>query len=288
MRKPEEMMNLILSFANEHEAIRAVLMNGSRVNPEIKKDPFQDYDVVYIVNEVEEFINSSEIPEYFGEIMIMQLPEEMKDPHPTRHDNYVYLMQFMDGTRIDLGINRIEDMHMITEDSLTQVLLDKDNILRGLPAPSLASHLPDLPTLKRFADCCNEFWWTNMHVAKGIWRDELPYAKFFFETLLRSELMKMIVWDIAIRTNCQALTGWANKHIQKHMLSSEWISLVGTYVDADPDRMWEALRTAGRLFRTIGNRVASVMEFSYPTLEDSRVSEYIQKIRNLPKNAIEI
>jgi len=288
MRKPDEMMDLILSFAKEHDAIRAVLLNGSRVNHELKQDPFQDYDVVYIVNDLEKFINSSEIPEYFGEIMIMQLPEDMKDPPPTKHDSYVYLMQFMDGTRIDLGINRIEDIHLITDDSLTQVLLDKDNILTELPAPSLASHLPDIPTNKGFADCCNEFWWLNIHVAKGIWRDELPYAKFFFETLLRSELMKMIVWDIAIRTNRQAFPGWANRHIQKHMLPSEWICLVDTYVDADPNRMWKALSTAGKLFRTIGNRVALVMDFSYPSLEDSRVTEFVQKIRNLPKDAIEI
>jgi aminoglycoside 6-adenylyltransferase len=30
-------------------------MNGSRVNPNAKKDFFQDYDIVYIVNDIESF-----------------------------------------------------------------------------------------------------------------------------------------------------------------------------------------------------------------------------------------
>jgi hypothetical protein len=55
MRSEREMLDLILSFAWEHDEVRAVVMNGSRVNPNAKRDPFQDYDVVYFVRSVEPF-----------------------------------------------------------------------------------------------------------------------------------------------------------------------------------------------------------------------------------------
>src|SRR5258708_38111157 len=42
MRNEEEMITLILNIAKNDERIRAVLLNGSRVNPNIKKDRFQD------------------------------------------------------------------------------------------------------------------------------------------------------------------------------------------------------------------------------------------------------
>ena len=45
MRSEKEMYDLILDIAKRDERIRAVYMNGSRANPNIKKDIFQDYDV---------------------------------------------------------------------------------------------------------------------------------------------------------------------------------------------------------------------------------------------------
>ena len=51
MRSEKEMMELILSVARKDERIRAVYMNGSRTNPNVKKDIFQDYDIVYVVKE---------------------------------------------------------------------------------------------------------------------------------------------------------------------------------------------------------------------------------------------
>ena len=46
MRTEREMMDLILSTAKEDERIRAVCLEGSRVNPNAPRDIFQDYDVV--------------------------------------------------------------------------------------------------------------------------------------------------------------------------------------------------------------------------------------------------
>jgi len=52
MRSEKEMMGLILNAAREDERIRAVIMNGSRVNPNVKRDCFQDYDIVYVVKDI--------------------------------------------------------------------------------------------------------------------------------------------------------------------------------------------------------------------------------------------
>lgn len=52
MRTEQEMLDLIITFAKQDHRIRGVLMNGSRVNPNIKKDIFQDYDIVYLVTDV--------------------------------------------------------------------------------------------------------------------------------------------------------------------------------------------------------------------------------------------
>ncbi|MGZ4107890.1 MAG: aminoglycoside 6-adenylyltransferase, partial [Tumebacillaceae bacterium] len=55
MRNEQEIMDLILHTAQEDARVRAVIMNGSRVNPNVEKDIFQDYDVVYVVDEIASF-----------------------------------------------------------------------------------------------------------------------------------------------------------------------------------------------------------------------------------------
>ena len=54
MRSEQEMFDLILNTAKEDERIRAVMMNGSRANPNAPRDCFQDYDIVYFVTRSEE------------------------------------------------------------------------------------------------------------------------------------------------------------------------------------------------------------------------------------------
>lgn len=49
MRSEKEMLSLIEEIVLEDENIRAAYLEGSRVNPNVTKDLFQDYDVVYIV-----------------------------------------------------------------------------------------------------------------------------------------------------------------------------------------------------------------------------------------------
>jgi len=97
MRSEQEMLELIVGIAREDERIRAVIMNGSRANPNAPPDPFQDFDIVYIVTDVAPFRYNYEWIKRFGEIMIMQMPEDMEDPPPSNNGGFGYLMQFTDG-----------------------------------------------------------------------------------------------------------------------------------------------------------------------------------------------
>ena len=56
MRSEKEMMDLVLSLAEQDERIRIVTLEGSRANINIPKDEFQDYDITYFVSDIEVFI----------------------------------------------------------------------------------------------------------------------------------------------------------------------------------------------------------------------------------------
>jgi aminoglycoside 6-adenylyltransferase len=289
MRSEQEMLDLILNFSRKEEDIRAVLMNGSRVNPNVKRDIFQDFDIVYLVKEVEPYKRNERVVNYFGDIMILQTPEDMQDPPPENSGHYAYLMQFMDGNRIDLSFYSIDQLDSVLDDSLTVVLLDKDNIVKELPPPSDKHYLPTEPTGKLFQDCCNEFWWVSPYVAKGLWREELTYAKYMLDVVLREEqLMKMLTWYFGIKTDFKKSPGKFGKYIKNDVEPEIWIELEKTYSDSNFENIWESMFTMGKLFRRIATEVASVYGFQYPQKDDERVTEYLHRIMNLPRDATEI
>ena len=55
MRTEREMTALILGVAERDSRVRAVFTNGSRANPNAPRDIFQDYDIVYVVEETASF-----------------------------------------------------------------------------------------------------------------------------------------------------------------------------------------------------------------------------------------
>ena len=60
MRTENEMYSLILEVAKNDDRIKAVYMNGSRANENVPKDMFQDYDIVYVVEETQSFIEDKD------------------------------------------------------------------------------------------------------------------------------------------------------------------------------------------------------------------------------------
>ncbi|MRS07846.1 aminoglycoside 6-adenylyltransferase, partial [Bacillus anthracis] len=74
MRTVKEMLDLIMNTAKEDERIRTVIMNGSRVNPNVKKDCFKDFDIIYAVKDIRSFTSHHNWIHRFGELMIVQMP----------------------------------------------------------------------------------------------------------------------------------------------------------------------------------------------------------------------
>jgi aminoglycoside 6-adenylyltransferase len=288
MRSEQQMLDLLLDTARQDERIRAVILNGSRVNPNVRRDPFQDFDVIYLVTEVASFKADPDWHKRFGDIMILQLPEAMQDPPAQENGGWTYLMQFMDGNRIDLSLHPVSSLHDVPGDSLSAVLLDKDGILPPLPAPSDSSYLPEPPTAKQFADCCNEFWWCSPYAAKGLWRGQITYAKAILDDFLRPQLMKMLTWYVGVQTGFSKGPGYLGKHLQALMEPELWDMLMATYSGPGYEETWDALFAIGALFRRVATCVAGHFDFTYPQEDDERVSAHLRHVRRLPPSATEV
>ncbi len=284
MRTEKEMMEIILNTAKDDEHIRAVIMNGSRANPNAKQDPFQDYDIVYYVTDITPYIHNLEWRKRFGEIMIMQTP----NPPSANHYHFTILMQFTDGNRIDLNIRDLSKRNEIGYDSLSIVLLDKDGIIPALPHPNESNYLPAPPSAQSYLDCCNEFWWVSVYVAKGLWREEITYAKGLMDQVIREQLMMMLTWYAGVQSGFAINIGKFEKNLNSCLEPEIWDELMKTYSDSEIDRTWCALETSCVLFRKIAVQVAEHFGYAYPYDDDRRVFGHLRHVRGLPRDAKEI
>lgn len=284
-RTETEMMNLILGTAKEDERVLAVVLNGSRANSNVKKDIFQDYDIVYIVREIESFTCNHSWVDVFGERVMMQMPEEKVLPPADGLGRFPYLMQFMDGNRIDLTLIPAERMDELLEpDSLSILLLDKDGLIGAMPPASDRDYHIRKPDAREFADLCNEFWWITMNISKGLWRQELTYAMFMHEQINRNVLITMLEWKSGIAADFKISAGKAGKYLSDLLPAGDWEQFLSTYSDANIDNIWDALFTMCSLFRNTAVEVAERLGFEYPFEDDKRVTAFLSHVRSLPSN----
>src|SRR3954467_7471757 len=98
MRSSEEIKRLIIDVAKNEDRIRAVLLNGSRANDKISPDKYQDFDIIYIVNDIETLISHTNWTSVFGEKLIWQSPDQMVvgKTVPEKGRTFAFLMLFTD------------------------------------------------------------------------------------------------------------------------------------------------------------------------------------------------
>ncbi|HFK1475590.1 TPA: aminoglycoside 6-adenylyltransferase [Bacillus paranthracis] len=289
MRTEKEMLDLIINTAKEDERIRAVIMNGSRVNPHVKRDCFQDYDIMYVVKDIQSFTSNHNWIHRFGEIMIVQMPEEMSLVPPDGDGKFPYLMQFMDGNRIDLTLVPVELINnFVGQDSLSKLLLDKDNCIEEFPPASDKDYLIKKPTEKEFLGCCNEFWWCSTNVAKGLWREELSYAKGMLDGPVRDMFIVMLEWHIGMKTDFTVNAGKFGKHFEQYIEKDMWEQFKRTFSNAEYENIWESFFVMGNLFREVANEIANTYGYRYPQDDDDKVTNYLKHVKALPKGSTSI
>jgi len=281
MRSSEEIKGLIIDFAKNDDRVRAVLLNGSRANKKVAPDKYQDFDIVYIVDDIESFISDKNWTEKFGDKLIWQLPDEMLvgERDPERGSRYALLMLFTDGNRIDLTLQSLSDLSAnYKPGSLTVVWLDKDDMFSNIGLPSDSDHLVKEPPEKEFLDTCNEFWWVCTYVAKGLLRNEIIYSKEMLETVVRPMFMNVIAWYIGTETNFSVSTGKGGRFMKNFLPSSLYNRILETYSDHTLENNWKALFLIMDMFGQFASAVSGRLRFKYISSEERDVKAYLGRL----------
>ena len=188
MRTETEMLNRILQIAKTIQ-VEAIAMSGSRTDTKAPKDEFQDYDVVYIVDDLDNLTRDISWLDQFGKRIIEQ--------EVTLGHRRLYLMLFEDGNRIDLTLCPKEHIQeWVNSEAGFTVLEDPEHLFEAY-LPNLERYWITPAAEKDFEKSCNEFWWVSAYVVKGICRHQVIYATDHLYGICQQELLKVLVWQVA-------------------------------------------------------------------------------------------
>lgn len=283
MRSEKEMLHLVIDTAVHDSRIRAAYLEGSRSNPNVPKDIFQDYDIVYVVTETKSFREDKEWINRFGKRLYMQYPEESAYYPSEANSCYGWLMQFADGNRLDLHVRTWENVQSNLE--LYRVLVDKDNLMPEKQMLSDKKYWIKKPTQKQFHCTCNEFWWCLNNIAKGLWREEIPYVMDMMDFQIRPMLRRLLEWVIGIENNFSISVGKSAKYMDKYVSNEIYQEYLKTYSVAQINAIWDATFAMCDLFGRIAIQVSEKLCFSYDSIEANNSSEFLHHIRALPPDA---
>ena len=167
MRTDQEILGLILETAKKLQ-VDAVALSGSRTDTKAPKDEFQDYDVVYVVDDLDNLTSDLAWLDQFGTRIIEQ--------HNILGNRRLYLMLFEDGNRIDLTLCPKDHIQEWVESEADFTVLEDPKGLFVPQSPSPDRFWTSPASETDFEKSYNEFWWVSAYVVKGIYRKQVIYA----------------------------------------------------------------------------------------------------------------
>lgn len=286
MRTEAEMISLIKDIAFKEENIRAAYIEGSRTNPNAPKDIFQDYDIVYIVTTIKPFREDKEWINNFGKILYMHYPEDNVF-YPSDVENcYGWQIQFADGNRMDLHVCTKENALANLE--LYQILVDKDGIVPYPQETTDERYWVKEPREIEFKCTCSDFWWCLNNVAKGLWRNELPYAMDVINFVLRPHLKRLLEWKMGIENNFSVSAGKSCKYFKKYLQEETYRQFLATYSIAEIESIWNSVFEMCDLFQSTAVELSKKQKFVYDFEQAENSLSFLHHVRKLPANAKEI
>lgn len=269
MRTETEMLDVILQTGKTLQ-VKAVAMSGSRACPKAPKDEFQDYDVVYIVDDFDNLTSDLSWLNQFGKRIIEQ------EVSLGNRRLYLMLMLFEDGNRIDLTLCPKEYIQKwVDSEAGFTVLEDPENLFEPyFPNPERYWITPATET--DFEKACNEFWWVSAYVVKGIHRNHLVYAMDHLYGICQQELLKVLAWQVA-RDKGTVDVGKNYKYLFNYLPTEKENEFSDLLDFSSIDKITQSLFATMELFHQEAQSLAQNMGYDYDREVAEKMIEYAEE-----------
>ena len=267
MRAETEILNLILQTAKTIQ-VKAVAMSGSRTNSKALKDEFQDYDLVYVVDDIDNLTSDLSWLDQFGKRIIEQ--------EVTLDHRRLYLMLFEDGNRIDLTLCPKEHIQEWVDSEAGFIVLEDPEHLFEPYSQNLERFWMSPASETDFKNSCNEFWWVSAYVVKGICRNQVIYATDHLYGICQQELLKVLAWQVASDKG-KVDVGKNYKYLFNYLPTGKEKEFSNLLDFASLDKITQSLLATMQLFHQEAQSLAQKMGFDYDKEVAEKMIEYAEE-----------
>ena len=266
-RSQEQMLRLFLQTAKSLQ-VDAIALSGSRTDTKAPKDEFQDYDVVYVVDDLDTLTSNLAWLDQFGARIIEQ--------HNILGNRRLYLMLFEDGNRIDLTLCPKEHIQeWVDSEAGFTVLVDEKSLFESYsPSPQRFWTSPASET--DFEKTCNEFWWVSAYVVKGICRKQIIYATDHLYSICQQELLKVLAWQVA-RNRGLVDVGKNYKYLFNYLPIDKEKEFSALLDFSSLDKITQSLFATMQLFHQEAQSLAQKMGFKYEKEMAEKMMRYAKE-----------
>ena len=267
MRTEPEILDLIFQTAKVLQ-VEAVAMSGSRTNPKAPKDEFQDYDVIYIVDDFANLTSDLSWLNQFGKRIIEQ--------HNVLEHRHLYLMLFEDGNRIDLTLCPKEHIQEWVDSEAGFTVLEDPKGVFVPYSPNPQRYWTSPASQTDFEKACNEFWWVSAYVVKGICRKQAIYATDHLYGICQQELLKVLAWQVASDRGTVDI-GKNYKYLFQYLPAEKEKEFSNLLDFSSSDKITESLFATMELFHQEAQILAQKMGFDYDKEVVDKMIEYAKE-----------
>lgn len=283
-----------IAWGQAREDVRAMILTSTRAVGNTHLDPFSDYDVIIVARDIRPYLEDESWLGDFGTLLVVY-----RDPVRVHHGykKFGRVTQY-EQTKIDFTFYPVGLLERIVgkaqrrnrlPDDLDigyQVLLDKDHLTAGLPAPTYSAYIPTPPEEAEYHQTIELFFHEGTYASKNIWRREMLPAQYFLDTSMKQDnFLRMLEWKVEIEQGWSVKTGVLGKGLQKYLSPRLQAELAATFAGGDWEAMWAAFFRTIDLFRLVAIEVGERLGYAYPYDLDRRMVAYFTKVRNLPPDA---
>lgn len=289
MKVREEKLRTIIEWSEKNEDVRVLLLTSSLVNPLALVDEFSDLDIEFVFEDNTNYISDKSWTLKFGNPIAMI--EE--DESCFNHKHAMKMLLYEDGVKVDFKLySKSKFIKETQEKELPEdwdigykILIDKDGITKQMLKPTYQISIIKKPSEKEFQNLINDFWWDTTYVAKCLVRDEIFYAKFMSETVIRTEyLIPLIEWHIASEHNWNITTNKYGRLFKKYLNQEMWAKTEQTFSGSDIKENWTALFSMTDLVSEIGTELSKKLEYKYPDKLENDIRKYLAGLKHLSKS----
>jgi aminoglycoside 6-adenylyltransferase len=261
------MLDTIIEWSEREEAIRALILLGSRAGKQ-PVDSLSDYDLSVFCDTREPYTESEEWLIQFGNVLVC-----VKEKVVCNGKTFLSrLVIFEGGIKVDFSFLSLDVLDQIAQSSSLpddynlgyKILLDKDDrAARMLPPQFEVKAIK--PSEQEFHEVIKEFWFEVYHVGVYLKRKDLWSVKFR-SWAAHSFLLRMIEWHAQAENDWRCSTPPIGKRMSSWVSKDLWKDLHGIFAHFDVEDSWKALFNTMELFRRITAETARALRFS--SMED--------------------